>query len=98
MRPSPWLWIVGFLLVRGVFNLLAAPRPSGLDYSEFLRKVQDGQITGTLKLSATSVSGTFKENGQDDQLTTTTPPTEQGTTKLTDKLDQAGTAHTGGQP
>jgi len=98
MRTSPWLWIVGFLLVLVVFNLLAAPRPSGLDYSEFLQKVQDGQITGTLKLSATSVSGTFKENGQDVQFTTTIPPTEQGTTKLTDTLDQAGIAYTGVQP
>jgi cell division protease FtsH len=98
VRTSPWLWIVGFLLVLVVFNFVAAPRPSGLDYSEFLDKVENDQIVGTLKVSQTSVSGTFEENGNEIQFTTTIPPTEQGTTKLTDLLDEQGIAYTGVTP
>jgi hypothetical protein len=52
------------------FNFLAAPRPSGLDYSDFLQRVEDGQVTGTLKVSATSVSGTYDEDGD----TVSSPP------------------------
>ncbi|HEX5949379.1 MAG TPA: ATP-dependent zinc metalloprotease FtsH, partial [Actinomycetota bacterium] len=98
VRTSPWVWIVAFLLVLVVFNLLASPRPSGLDFSAFLQKVEDGQITGTLKVSSTSVSGTYEEDGQDVAFTSTIPPTDQGTTKLTDLLDDAGVAYTGVQP
>ena len=80
MRTSPWVWIVAFLLVLVGFNFLAAPRPSGLDYSDFLQRVEDGQVTGTLKVSATSVSGTYDEDGDTVQFTSTIPPTDQGTT------------------
>ncbi|HSD49003.1 MAG TPA: ATP-dependent zinc metalloprotease FtsH [Actinomycetota bacterium] len=98
VRTSPWLWIVAFLLILVVFNLVASPRPSGLDYSDFLQKVEDGKITGTLKVSATSVSGTYDDDGNEVQFTTTIPPTDQGTTKLTDLLDQSGVAYTGAVP
>ncbi|MGE5459426.1 MAG: ATP-dependent zinc metalloprotease FtsH [Solirubrobacterales bacterium] len=98
MRTSPWVWIVGFLLVLIVFNILAAPRPSGIDYSEFLKKVEAGQIVGTLKVSATDVSGSYQDNGSEVQFTATIPPTDQGTNKLTDTLDAANVAYTGVTP
>ena len=97
-RASPWLWIVGFLVALMLFNFLAAPRPSGIDYSEFLTKVENDQIVGTLKVSQTSVAGTFQENGNEVQFTSTIPPTEQGTTKLTDLLDESGIDYTGVTP
>ncbi len=98
MPTSPWLWIVGFLLVLVVFQTVAAPRLSQFDYSEFLQKVQDGQIVGTLKVSAANVSGTYQKDGSEVQFTTTIPPTDQGTTKLTDLLDQKAVAYTGETP
>jgi cell division protease FtsH len=98
MRTSPWLWIVGFLAILVVFNLFASPRSSGIDYSEFLDKVEAGQITGTLKVSATTVSGEFEEDGKTVPFTATIPPSDQGTTKLTDLLDEAGVDYTGVTP
>ncbi len=98
VRTSPWLWIVGFLFVLMVFNYLASPRPSGIDYSEFLQKVERGQIVGTLELSQTSVSGAYEADGREVRFTTTIPPTEQGTTKLTDLLDEKGVDYTGVTP
>ena len=97
-RTSPWLWIAGFLAVLVVFNFLATPRPSGIDYSEFLEKLDAGQIVGTLKVSQTTVSGEYEEDGETVQFTATIPPTEQGTTKLTDLLDEKGVAYTGVTP
>jgi len=97
-RTSPWLWIAGFMLVLVVFNFLATPRASGIDYSEFLQKLESGQIVGTLKVSQTTVSGEYEENGDTVQFTATIPPTEQGTTKLTDLLDEKGVAYTGVTP
>ena len=97
-RTSPWLWIFGFLLVLIVFQFVAAPRSEKLDYSEFLDKVQGDQIAGTLRVSQTSVSGAYEEDGQEVRFTATIPPIEQGTTKLTDLLDEQGVAYTGDTP
>ena len=36
LRTSPWVWVIGFLVVLVLFNYFAAPRPSKLDYSDFL--------------------------------------------------------------
>ena len=98
VRPSPWVWIIGFLAVLMLFNYLAAPRPTGIPYSEFLAKVEAGQITDTLRISDTSVTGTYREDGREVHFTTTIPPILQGTTKLTDLLDERGIAYTGVTP
>ena len=98
MRTSPWLWILGFLAVLIVFNLLAVPRPDGIDYSEFLQKVESGQIVGTLKISSTTVSGEYEGDGQTVPFTATIPPLLQGTSELTTTLDEAGVAYTGVTP
>jgi cell division protease FtsH len=98
MRGSPWIWVIGFLLVLVVFNYLAAPRPNQIDYSTFLDKVDAGQITGTLQISQTTVSGSYDDNGRTVNFTTTIPPILQGTTDLTALLDSKNVAYTGVQP
>ncbi len=98
MRPSPWAWIIGFLAVLMLVNYLAAPRPTGIPYSEFLAKVEAGRITDTLRISDTSVTGTYREDGREVHFTTTIPPILQGTTKLTDLLDERGIDYTGVTP
>jgi len=98
MRTSPWVWILGFLLVLVLFNYLFAPRPNPILYSEFLVKVEEGQIVGTLEISETSVSGRFREGGDARTFTTTIPPILQGTPQLTELLNDRGIAYTGVTP
>jgi cell division protease FtsH len=99
MRTSPWVWILGFLLVLFLFNYLAAPRPNSIDYSDFLQRVNDGQIVGTLEISQTSVSGRYLDStGEPTDFTTTIPPILQGTSRLTELLDERGVSYTGVTP
>src|SRR5438093_381778 len=98
LRTSPWVWVIGFLVVLVLFNYFAAPRPSKLDYSDFLKKVSAGQIVGTVKISATTVTGTYTEEGRKVEFTADIPPILQGTTQLTDQLDQQGVPYTGVTP
>jgi cell division protease FtsH len=98
LRSSPWAWILGFLVVLILFNYLAAPRPNTIPYSNFLGRVNDGQIVGTLEISQTSVSGTYEDSTGQQDFTTTIPPILQGTSTLTDTLDQAGVSYTGVTP
>jgi cell division protease FtsH len=98
MRGSPWVWILGFLLALMVFQWLTTPRPNSIDYSEFLARVDQGRITGTLEVSETSVSGQYAEGGRTVNFTSTIPPILQGTTQLTDRLDQQGVRYRGVTP
>jgi cell division protease FtsH len=99
MRPSPWVWVLGFLVVLIVFNYVAAPRPETIDYSDFLQHVEDGQIVGTVEISQTSVSGAFEDSGGETvEFNADIPPTEIGTTRLTDRLEEAGVSYTGVTP
>jgi len=99
LRTSPWVWIIGFLLILIAINYLATPRPSQLAFSDFLAKVQQGQIDGTVQISATTVQGTYRgPDGRDVPFTSTIPPTLTGTTSLTDALDTAGVKYEGVQP
>src|SRR3989304_1081423 len=74
MRTSPWLWILVFLGVLILFNYVAAPRTSQIDYSEFLEHVERGEIIGTLEISATSVSGRYEGSTGEVDFATTIPP------------------------
>jgi cell division protease FtsH len=98
LRTSPWVWVLGFLVVLIMANYLAAPRRTSLEYSTFLNKVNQGQIEGTLNISETTVSGTYREGDKRIAFTTTIPPILQGTTQLTDQLDQKGVHYTGVTP
>ncbi|HEX6331019.1 MAG TPA: ATP-dependent zinc metalloprotease FtsH [Actinomycetota bacterium] len=98
MRGSPWLWILGFLLVLMLFQWLTSPRPQDLPYSEFLTKVDQGRLTGTLEVSETSVTGQYVEGGRSVDFTSTIPPILQGTTQLTERLDEQDVQYRGVTP
>ncbi|HEX9122791.1 MAG TPA: ATP-dependent zinc metalloprotease FtsH [Actinomycetota bacterium] len=98
LRTSPWVWVIGFLLLLVLFNYLAAPRPTPLDYSDFLQKVEQGDIVGTVNISQTSVSGTYKEGSTNVDFTSEIPPILQGTTQLTELLQSSNVRFTGVQP
>jgi cell division protease FtsH len=97
LRTSPWVWMLGFLVVLVLFQYLASPRPAKIDYSAFLDKVEAGGITGPVEISETSVSGTFEEDGTERRFTTDIPPILTGTTSLTETLEENGVAYTGVQ-
>jgi cell division protease FtsH len=99
MRTSPWIWILGFLVVLVLFNYLAAPRPNDILYSDFLDRVESGQIVGELEISSTSVSGRYEDStGEPVNFTTTIPPILQGTSTLPDLLDANDVSYTGVTP
>jgi cell division protease FtsH len=100
MRTSPWVWILAFLVVLVLFNYLGADRPNTVDYSEFLNRVEQQQIVGTLEISQSSVSGQYKDPSTGDTVnfTTTIPPILQGTSALTDTLDANEVSYTGVTP
>jgi cell division protease FtsH len=98
MRASPWLWILVFLGVLVLFNYVAAPRPTQIDYSEFLERAQRGEIVGTLEISATSVSGRYQDSTGEVGFTTTIPPILQGTSQLTEFLNEQGISYKGVSP
>ncbi|MGZ5292062.1 MAG: ATP-dependent zinc metalloprotease FtsH [Actinomycetota bacterium] len=99
MRTSPWVWILGFLLVLVVFNFLTAPRPNDILYSDFLDRVERGQIVGDLEISQTTVSGRYDDSSADAvEFTTTIPPILQGTNTLTETLDANDVSYTGVTP
>jgi cell division protease FtsH len=98
VRSSPWMWIVGFLVVLVLFNYLAAPRPNEVDYSQFLNHVENGEIVGTLEISQTSITGTYQDSAGEHDFTTTIPPILQGTSQLTEQLNEAGISYTGVTP
>ena len=98
IRTSPWVWILGFLLVLFLFNYLAAPRPQVIDFSDFQGRVESGQIVGTLDISSTTVTGSYEDTTGVVDFTTTIPPLLQGTSRLTELLDDRGVDYTGVQP
>ena len=98
MRSSPWVWAVVFVLILITFQFLTSPRPNTIDYSNFLERVKDGQIVGTLEISQTTVSGRYEDSTGEVDFNTTIPPILQGTSTLTDQLDAAGINYTGVTP
>jgi len=99
LRASPWMWIIGFLLILFLFRSLAAPRPEDIAFSDFLTRVDDGQIEGVLEISATTVTGTYEDTtGTQVDFTSTIPPILQGTSRLIETLDEQGVAYRGVQP
>jgi cell division protease FtsH len=89
---------VVFVLILLTFQFLTSPRPHTIDYSNFLQRVEAGQIVGTLEISQTTVSGRYEDSTGTVEFNTTIPPILQGTSTLTDQLDAAGINYTGETP
>jgi cell division protease FtsH len=97
LRTSPWVWILGFLFVLIVVNYFASPRPTTIVFTSFLQKADAGQVVGDVAISDTSVSGSFREGGQDVAFTSQMPP-GYDTTELTKDLQAKGIGVQGVQP
>jgi cell division protease FtsH len=94
LRTSPWVWILGFVLVLVVVQYLASPRPTTIKFTDFLDKADAGEIVGDVSISGTSVSGTY---GDDVPFTSQLPP-GYDTTELTNDLRAEGIGVEGVQP
>jgi cell division protease FtsH len=97
LRASPWVWVLGFLLVLIVFNYIASPRPTTIVFTDFLHRADSGQIVGDVSVSDTSVSGTYRGEGGDVSFTSPMPP-GYDTTELTKTLQEDGIGVEGVQP
>jgi cell division protease FtsH len=97
LRASPWVWILGFLIILIVFNFLASPRPTTIAFTEFLQKADTQQIVGNVAVSDTSVSGTYRDSGGEVAFTSAMPP-GYDTTELTKQLQAKGIGVEGVQP
>ena len=60
--------------------------------------MESDTIVGTLEISATSVSGRFQLGSEVEGFTTTIPPILQGTSQLTELLNEKGISYTGVTP
>jgi cell division protease FtsH len=93
-RPkfSPWLTIPILLLVLLLFsNLLSGVGQTPIDYSTFTRLVNEGQIVGTVTISSSDISGTYKDsNGEQVAFTTQLSPSFQQDIAFTDFLQTHG--------
>jgi len=98
LRTSPWVWILGFLLVLFAVNYFATPRPTSIPFTTFLDKAEAGQIVADpgVSVTETSVAGSFREGGREIGFTSQMPPAYD-TTQLTDDLRQQGIT-VNGQP
>jgi cell division protease FtsH len=100
-RPkfSPWLTIPVLLLILIVFNgLISGVGTSQIEYSRFIQLVEDGNITGTLTISGSDISGTFDDGGQETSFSTQLAPNFTLDTTFTDFLEANGVQYKFTQP
>ncbi|MGZ5298640.1 MAG: ATP-dependent metallopeptidase FtsH/Yme1/Tma family protein, partial [Actinomycetota bacterium] len=88
-RFSPWLVLPLLLLAFLIFNSwLGNADTVSLDYSQFVTHVEDGDLTGTISIGSSDISGTFKDtNGQDTRFSTSLSPNFQADNAFTTFLD-----------
>jgi len=96
-RMSPWLLLPFLLLILLVLQNPFVPRPDQIDYSQFIDAVKNGQVTGTVRISTTEVSGTIDADGREQNFVATIPP-NLDTSTLTALLDEQHVRYEGVQP
>ncbi|MGQ0669230.1 MAG: ATP-dependent zinc metalloprotease FtsH [Actinomycetota bacterium] len=96
-RYSPWLYIVGFLVVLILFNYLNAPRRQSIPYSEFIDNVEQDRIVGRVNISSTDVTGTF-EGGAGETAFSATVPANFDSEPLQTLLEEKDIQYTFSQP
>jgi cell division protease FtsH len=97
-RFSPWLAIPLLLLGLLVFNSwLSRASVTQIDFSTFIDHVEAGEIVGTVEISASDVSGQFKQAGGAQAFTATIPP-NYDSSNLTALLQENNVAYKGVQP
>ena len=97
-RMTPWILIavvvVALIVLNGVFS--SASRDQ-IDLSKFKSLVAAKEITGTVSIASSDVSGTYSDASGEHQFVATLPP-GYDTSTLTDYLDQEAVPYKGVQP
>ncbi|HZA60291.1 MAG TPA: ATP-dependent zinc metalloprotease FtsH [Actinomycetota bacterium] len=98
--PRRWRLSIGYILL-GVLVLwfiqsLLVPSPKEIEYSRFLRLVEQGRVSRAL-ISEGSVTGKYQADGQTVDFTATRPPGGQGE-QLEELLREHDVTFTGDQP
>jgi cell division protease FtsH len=97
VRTSPLLYLLGFFAIALLLSRLLATDTS-IPFSTFLQKVESQDITGTVQIGVTDVSGTFRDaSGQEVPFTAALPP-NYDPAPLVDQLREAGIPFDGQQP
>ena len=94
-RFSPWLALPLLLIAVLIFNSwLGNASTETLDYSEFVKHVEAGDITGTLSIGSSDITGTFV-NAQGDEVafSTSLSTNFQSDTEFRNFLDENDVAY-----
>ncbi|MFN2543511.1 MAG: ATP-dependent zinc metalloprotease FtsH [Actinomycetota bacterium] len=94
-RFSIW-WLLGLVVVAYLLRGLAIPGPQSIAYSQFKNLVRQGVVTD-VKVSTSSITGTYEENGAKHDFTTTQIPSD-NLAPLEEFLDAHHVHYTGSQP
>jgi cell division protease FtsH len=97
MRASPLLYLLGFFAIALVLSRLLSPS-SSIPFSLFLDKVDQGQVVGTVRISTTDVSGTYRDSSGSNVAFSSTLPPNYTTNTLGEQLTKAGVQWEGEQP
>ncbi len=73
-RPTRWWYAVFVVLIGGIAAVMWSGGERPIDYSEFVRVVEGGKITGVVQVSETRVRGTMLEGGKEVAFGTRPPP------------------------
>jgi cell division protease FtsH len=89
-------WVIAGLVLLLVFQTTLVPGPRTIPFSRFLELVDEGRVE-RVDISETTVSGTFRSDGNDVRFTTTIAPnfTANG---LIQRLEKQGVEFSGSQP
>ena len=89
-RFSPWLVLPLLLLAFLIFtSWLGNTDTVAMEYSQFVEHVKAGDITGTLSIGASDISGTFTDSdGKEQQFSTALSPNFQADAGFTAFLDE----------
>jgi len=94
-RFSPWLAVPLLFLGLVIFsNWLSNSGTQALDYSQFVKHVEDGDLIGTISIGSSDISGSFKDsNGQEARFSTSLSPNFQADNAFTKFLDDHDIAY-----
>ena len=94
-RFSPWLALPLLLIAVLIFNsLLGNARTETVDYSEFVKHVEAGDITGTLSIGSSDITGTFvNAQGEEVAFSTSLSTNFQSDTEFRNFLDENDVAY-----
>ncbi|MEX0991582.1 MAG: ATP-dependent zinc metalloprotease FtsH [Actinomycetota bacterium] len=97
-RRTPLIVVVGggLLAIFLLFSMMQVTQGAKMPYSEFLDRVDQGQVT-EVTIADTTVQGTYQQDGQDLPFRSDLPP-NLDSSSLTELLTEQGVEFTGAQP